>query len=309
MNRQRIELFVSIASDLGRSLLIASAIVVFSFFLIRMVPGDVVDVLGLEGSLTYGQQAVLREDLGLDRGWPAQFADWLGMILGGDFGSSLRFGTPISDLLMTALPATLILGGTALLVGLTVGIALPTLACIYPRSIFVALVEFITIWSITMPTFSIGIISVIVFAVWLDWIPAIGNLVVPALILGADTAGTLAKMLHEDMRDTDRAEFVRTARSKGISRARIVVFHILPNAFTVVVAISGLLMAGALTGAITMEVVFGLSGLGTMTLQAVQGRDYPVVQAVVIWLGLAVVAANLASDMLQRFMDPRLRRT
>jgi peptide/nickel transport system permease protein len=273
-----------------------------------MIPGDIVDVMGIEGSLTYGQQEVMREELGLNRGWLGQFVAWSGMILGGDFGRSLRFGTPIADLLLTALPTTLQLGLAALLIGLCVGIALPVLACIWPNRLTIGAVEFITIWSITMPTFSVGIVCVIVFAVWLGWIPALGNFFVPALILGADTAGTLAKMLYEDMRDTDRADFVRTARSKGLGRARIVLRHILPNAITVVVAISGLLLAGALTGAITMEVVFGLPGLGTLTLQAIQGRDYPVVQAVVIWLGFAVVLANLASDTAQRLLDPRLRR-
>jgi len=297
-----------IGADILRSLVIAAGIVVFSFFLIRMIPGDIVDVMGIEGTLTYGQQDAMRESLGLDRGWWDQFAAWLGMVAGGDFGDSLRYGTPILDLLTVALVPTLTLGVSALVIGLTLGIGLPVLACVFPRSIFVVLVQFITLWSIVVPTFSIGILSVIVFAVWLGWIPAIGNMVVPAIILGMDTAGTLAKMLHEDMVDTDRAAFVRTARAKGLPRWRVVFRHVLPNAFTVVVALFGLLLAGALTGAITMEVVFGLPGLGTLTLQAIQGRDYPVVQAVVIWLGLTVVIANLLSDLVQRALDPRISR-
>jgi len=250
----------------------------------------------------------MRESLGLDRGWWTQFTAWLGMVLGGDFGDSLRYGTPILNLLRVAMAPTLILGASALAIGLTLGIGLPVLACVFPKSIFVALVQFITLWSIVVPTFSIGILSVIVFAVWLDWIPAIGNIIVPAIILGMDTAGTLAKVLHEDMVDTERAAFVRTARAKGLSRWRIVLRHILPNALTVVVALFGILLAGALTGAITTEVVFGLPGLGTLTLQAIQGRDYPVVQAVVIWLGLTVVVANLISDLVQRALDPRIGR-
>ncbi len=297
-----------IGADILRSLVIAAGIVVFSFFLIRMIPGDIVDVMGIEGTLTYGQQDAMRESLGLDQSWIAQFWAWLGMVLSGDFGSSLRYGTPILDLLKVALVPTLTLGASALAIGMTLGIGLPVLACIFPRSPFVGLVQFITLWSIVVPTFSIGILSVIVFAVWLGWIPALGNMVVPAIILGMDTAGTLAKMLHEDMVDTDRAAFVRTARAKGLPRWQIVLRHILPNAFTVVVALFGILLAGALTGAITMEVVFGLPGLGTLTLQAIQGRDYPVVQAVVIWLGLTVVIANLLSDLAQRALDPRIGR-
>jgi peptide/nickel transport system permease protein len=308
MNGRLVRTLLPIGADVFRSLVIAVGIVVFSFFLIRMIPGDIVDVMGIEGTLTYGQQDAMRESLGLDRGWWTQFTAWLGMVLGGDFGDSLRYGTPILNLLRVAMAPTLILGASALAIGLTLGIGLPVLACVFPKSIFVALVQFITLWSIVVPTFSIGILSVIVFAVWLDWIPAIGNIIVPAIILGMDTAGTLAKILHEDMVDTERAAFVRTARAKGLSRWRIVLRHILPNALTVVVALFGILLAGALTGAITTEVVFGLPGLGTLTLQAIQGRDYPVVQAVVIWLGLTVVVANLISDLVQRALDPRIGR-
>lgn len=308
MNDRLVQTLVPIGADIFRSLMVAAGIVVFSFFLIRMIPGDIVDVMGIEGTLTYGQQDAMRESLGLDVGWWQQFTAWLGMVAGGDFGASLRYGTPILDLLRVAMAPTLILGASALAIGLTLGIGLPVLACVFPRSIFVGLVQAITLWSIVVPTFSIGILSVIVFAVWLGWIPAIGNIMVPAIILGMDTAGTLAKMLHEDMVDTERAAFVRTARAKGLSRWRIVLRHILPNALTVVVALFGILLAGALTGAITMEVVFGLPGLGTLTLQAIQGRDYPVVQAVVIWLGLTVVIANLISDLVQRALDPRIGR-
>jgi len=308
MNGRLVRTLLPIGADVFRSLVIAVGIVVFSFFLIRMIPGDIVDVMGIEGTLTYGQQDAMRESLGLDRGWWTQFTAWLGMVLGGDFGDSLRYGTPILNLLRVAMAPTLILGASALAIGLTLGIGLPVLACVFPKSIFVALVQFITLWSIVVPTFSIGILSVIVFAVWLDWIPAIGNIIVPAIILGMDTAGTLAKILHEDMVDTERAAFVRTARAKGLSRWRIVLRHILPNALTVVVALFGILLAGALTGAITTEVVFGLPGLGTLTLQAIQGRDYPVVQAAVIWLGLTVVVANLISDLVQRALDPRIGR-
>lgn len=307
MNQHRTRLLIGIGISILHSAAVAAGIVIFTFFVLRMIPGDVVDVRGIEGALTYSQQTAMREELGLNKDWITQFYEWLGMIVSGNLGVSSRFATPISDLLINVLPSTLFLGSMALAIGLTFGIGIPTLACLYPRSIFVALVEFVTIWSITIPTFSIGIVSVIVFAVWLHWIPAIGNYVVPALILGLDITGTLAKMLHEDMKDIEAADYVRMARSKGLSRLRIVLRHILPNALTVVISLAGLLLGGIFTGAITMEVVFGLPGLGTMTLQAIQGRDYPVIQAVIIWLGFAIIFANLVTDIVQRIFDPRLR--
>ncbi len=307
MSPHHFRLAANIGLDLLRALGVAVGIVVFTFFVIRMIPGDVVDVRGIEGSLTYSQQSAMREELGLNKPWLTQFLDWSGMILTGDLGQSARFARPIADLLGAVLPSTLLLGATALAIGIVVGVTVSVLAVLFPRSIFVPVVDFITIWSITVPTFSIGIMSLIVFAVWLGWIPAIGNFLVPALILGLDTAGSIAKALHEDMREVQTSEFVRAARARGVSHARIVLRHILPNALTVTIAIIGLMLAGVFTGAITMEVVFGLPGLGTLTLQAIKGRDYAVVQAIIIWLGVTVIFANFVADTIRKLINPRLR--
>ncbi len=308
MSPHHYRLAASIGVDLLRAMAVAFGIIVFTFFIIRMIPGDVVDVRGIEGSLTYSQQSLMREELGLNKPWLTQFFEWCTMILSGDLGQSARFARPIADLLGAVLPSTLLLGATALGIGVVLGVTVCVLAALFPRSIFVPVVDFITIWSITVPTFSIGIVSLIVFAVWLDWIPAIGNFTVPALILGLDTAGSIAKALHEDMRETETAEFIRAARARGVSHAGIVLRHILPNAITVTIAIIGLMLAGVFTGAITMEVVFGLPGLGTLTLQAIRGRDYAVVQAIIIWLGVAVIFANFVADTLGKLINPRLRK-
>lgn len=307
MSPHHFRLAANIGLDLLRAVGVAVGIVVFTFFIIRMIPGDVVDVRGIEGSLTYSQQSAMREELGLNKPWLTQFLDWSGMILSGDLGQSARFARPIADLLGAVLPSTLLLGATALAIGIVVGVTVSVLAVLFPRSIFVPVVDFITIWSITVPTFSIGIMSLIVFAVWLGWIPAIGNFLVPALILGLDTAGSIAKALHEDMREVQASEFVRAARARGVSHASIVLRHILPNALTVTIAIIGLMLAGVFTGAITMEVVFGLPGLGTLTLQAIKGRDYAVVQAIIIWLGVTVIFANFVADTIRKLINPRLR--
>jgi len=307
MNPQNFRLAASIGVDLLRAMAVVVGIVVFTFFLIRMIPGDVVDVRGIEGALTYSQQSAMREELGLNKPWLTQFGEWSMMILSGDLGQSARFARPIADLLGAVLPSTLLLGATALIIGVVVGITVSVLAVLFPRSIFVRIVDLITIWSIAVPTFSIGIVSLIVFAVWLDWIPAIGNFLVPAIILGMDAAGSITKALYEDMREAETAEFVRAAQARGLSRTAIVLRHILPNAFTVTIAIIGLMLAGVFTGAITMEVVFGLPGLGTLTLQAIRGRDYAVVQAIIIWLGVAVIFANFVADVIRKLINPRLR--
>ncbi len=291
-----------------RQLLLLAAITVAVFALMRVVPGDVVDAMAMEGSLDEDAVAALRADLGLDAGVLEQLRIWVVRALGGDLGLSLRFDRPVAELILAALPTTLALGAMALAVGLAIGIALPTAAVLWPRSVFPALVEGVNLWSIALPTFCVGLAGILVFSVWLGWLPVIGQMLLPVLILGIDNAGQIAKPLHEDLKEAATAAHIRTARAKGLSPARIVLRHLLPNAMTTVVALGGMMLAGLVGGALTMEVLFGLPGLGTLAYQAVSGRDYPVIQAVVMVFATGVVAMNLVADQAQRLLDPRLRR-
>lgn len=290
-----------------RLLVVAIGIAVIVFFLIRAIPGDVVDVLAIQGDLTYEQQVAIRAELGLHTTWIEQFWLWCRMALAGDLGQSARFGRPVTEMIGIALGPTLQLAGASFAIGLSLSIGVAVLAAVWPRSVFAWLVDAINIWAIAMPTFSVGIAAVIVFALWLGWMPAIGTMIAPAIILGIDTAGTLVKMLHEDLKEMDSALWVRTARAKGVGRLRIVLVHLLPNAASVVLAMTGIVLAGLVGGAITMEVVFGLPGIGTLTMQAMKGRDYPLIQAIILLLALGVVLANFVTDLLQRLIDPRLR--
>ena len=297
-----------LAMELLRLLGVAVGITVIVFFLIRFIPGDVVDVMAISADLTYQQQSTIRAELGLDVSWPEQFLLWCRMALAGDLGTSLRFGRPVTEMIAIALSPTLRLAGASFAIGIGLGVGLALLAALLPRSPFVWLVDAINIWSIAMPTFSVGLAVVIVFALWLGWMPAVGTLLAPAIILGVDTAGTLVKMLHEDIRELESALWVRTAKAKGLSRLRIVLAHLLPNAASVLLAMTGIVLAGLVGGAITMEVVFGLPGIGTLTMQAMKGRDYPLIQAIILMLALGVVVANFLTDLLQRLIDPRVSR-
>lgn len=297
-----------LAMELLRLLGVAVGITVIVFFLIRFIPGDVVDVMAISADLTYQQQSAIRAELGLDVSWPEQFLLWCRMALAGDLGTSLRFGRPVTEMIAIALGPTLRLAGASFAIGIGLGVGLALLAALLPRSPFIWLVDAVNIWSIAMPTFSVGLAAVIVFALWLGWMPAVGTLLAPAIILGVDTAGTLVKMLHEDIRELESALWVRTAKAKGLSRLRIVLAHLLPNAASVLLAMTGIVLAGLVGGAITMEVVFGLPGIGTLTMQAMKGRDYPLIQAIILMLALGVVVANFLTDLLQRLIDPRVSR-
>lgn len=299
---------LSAGLGLLRQALLLVCIATAVFVLIRIVPGDVVDAMALEGNLDDEAIAALRAELGLDAGALTQFRIWASHALVGDFGNSLRFDRPAAELILAAVPTTIGLAALALAAGLALGIGLATAAVLWPSSPLPALVERLNLWSIALPTFCVGLAAILVFSVWLGWLPVIGQWLSPVLILALDIAGQVVKPLHEDLKEAATASHIRTARAKGLSPARVVLRHLLPNALTTVVALSGLILAGMIGGALTMEVLFGLPGLGTLAFQAISGRDYPVIQAVVLVFASGVVVVNGLADLAQRALDPRLRR-
>jgi peptide/nickel transport system permease protein len=200
------------------------------------------------------------------------------------------------------------LAGLSLSFGLAIGISVAAAATIWPRSLFEWLVNCINIWSIAFPTFSVGVAGILIFVIWLGWTSHMGNILLPSLILGIDVAGQIVKPLHEDLKESMESNFIRTARAKGLSPMRIVLYHALPNSMTVALALGGIILAGLVNGSITMEVLFGLPGMSSLALSSIQGRDYTVVQAVILYLALTVVVANFITDIFQRLLDPRLRR-
>lgn len=295
--------FVFVLRQLG----LVAAIVIAVFLLVRVIPGDVVDVLALQGDLDDAQQEDMRRALGLDAGWPVQLWIWLGAALRGDLGVSLRFGQPVAEMVMVAIPQTLWFALTSLGCGIALGLSLAIAAVIWPRSLAASLVELLNLWSIAVPTFCVGLAAILIFAIWLGWMPVLGAAIAPVVILALDNAGQLVKPLYEDLRESSSSAHVRTALAKGLPRWRIVVFHMLPGALSVAIAMSGIILAGMVGGTLTMEALFGLPGIGRLALDSVRGRDYPLIQAVILVIALGIVAANLLADLAQRLVDPRLR--
>jgi peptide/nickel transport system permease protein len=290
-----------------RQVALIAAIVIAVFLLVRVIPGDVVDVLALQGDLDDDQQAEMRRALGLDAGWPVQLWIWLRSAMQGDLGVSLRFGQPVAEMVMVAIPQTLWFALASLGCGLALGLSLAIAAVIWPRSLAASLVELLNLWSIAVPTFCVGLAAILIFAIWLRWMPVLGAAVAPIAILAIDNAGQLVKPLYEDLRESSSSTHVRTALAKGLPRWRIVVFHMLPGALSVAIAMSGIILAGMIGGTLTMEALFGLPGIGRLALDSVRGRDYPLIQAVILVIALGIVAANLLADLAQRLLDPRLR--
>jgi peptide/nickel transport system permease protein len=295
----------SVAGRVGRMLLQALGIIVFVFVAVRVVPGDAVDVLAVQGDLTEAQEAAKRRELGLDRPLLVQFVDWAGSAIEGDFGQSMRFGRPVADMLLAALPTTLTFSALSFAVGLALSFGLAIAAALWPGRLTEGAVELVNVWSIALPTFCVGVIGILIFSIWLGWLPVIGGLVLPVLIIGIDNAGQIVKTLAEELREAATAAHVRTARAKGLSPLRVVVLHLLPTAVPVALALAGLVLAGLISGTITMEVLFGLPGLGSLIVNAIHGRDYPVIQAAMVVVALSLVVINAAADILLRLVDPR----
>lgn len=279
---------------------------VIVFFLLRVAPGDIVDQVASEGGFSTSMMEEMRRELGLDRPVWEQLLQWLAHVLQGDFGMSLRFQQPISDMLAGAVMPTVSLAIPAFAIGLFLGVSLAVGAAAWPRSGLRAIVETINVWSIAVPTFCVGFVGILVFVLWLRWTPLSGNIWLPALVTGIDIAGQFAKPLLEDLDEQLSSPYVRTAVAKGLSRLVIICRHVLPNAVSTLLALSGLVMGGLAGGTLTMEVLFGHAGLGKLALDSVLARDYPVTQAAVVVIAAAVILINVAMTSLARFVDPRV---
>jgi peptide/nickel transport system permease protein len=289
-----------------RGLVQALGIVALTFFLCRVMPGDVVDVLGLEGGLTDEQKAEVRRELGLDKPIVLQFLDWIAKAAAGDLGTSIRFDRPVSDMIGQALPVTMRFAGLSFAFGLSLAVALAIIATATRSRAAERAVDILNVWSIAIPTFCAGFAAILVFSIWLGWLPVIGALLMPVIITGLDNAGQIVKPLREELKEAVSLPHVRTARAKGLPPWRIAVAHVLPAAASILLALSSLALAGLVAGSLTMEVLFGLPGIGSLTLNAIHGRDYPVILAAVTLIAVALVVINTVVDALHRLLDPRV---
>jgi peptide/nickel transport system permease protein len=298
----------SLATFLLRQLVKILCISFAIFLLVRAVPGDITDMYAARGDYDEKSLSQLREHLGLNKSLPAQFGNWAQHAAHGDLGESMRFGAPVGEMLTGALPTSLMLAGASLAFGLTLGLSLAVLGLAFPHSRIGPCIEALNIWSIAVPTFCTGILGILLFSVGLKWLPIRGQMLLPILIVGIDVAGQIVKPLYEELKETSNAAFVRTARAKGLSRWRIAWRHILPNSLAVIVALSGVILGGLIGGTLTVEALFSLPGVGSLTLEAIRGRDYPVIQAAVMALAFFVVLVNVLTAALHHFVDPRLAR-
>jgi peptide/nickel transport system permease protein len=282
--------------------------VVFAF--LHLLPGDPVEVMLGEWAAP-ADVAALRRELDLDRPLAAQYAHFVGRALQADLGSSLAFHRPVVAVIAERYPATLELAAAAL--GLAILIALPLgiVAAAWPGSAVDRLARIASLAGVCLPTLWLGPLLMLVFSIELGWLPVSGrgsvaHLVLPSVTLALGMAGILVRLTRTTLLRALAEDYIRTARAKGASRWRTIGIHALRNALGPVVAVLGLQAGALLAGTIITETVFAWPGLGRLVVQAIQARDYPLVQGCALVLGLSYVVVNTATDLAARALDPRL---
>ena len=302
--------------QLAPVLLLASTAI---WAMIYAVPGGPIGAIAGDNA-SPEQIAAATAQFGLDRPVLVQYADWLWNAIRGDFGISIRGRAPVLQLIGERLPATLQLAVAATIVSLVIGIPVAIASALRPGSWLDRVLSGWSALALGVPTFWLGILLILVFAVELRWLPsasayvpiwenpigALRNLALPALTLGIYVSGILARFLRASLVSELRADYVRTARSKGLPERQIVGVHILRNALLPFITIVGLMMANFIGGAVVTEAVFTYPGLGRLLIQAISTRDYPLIQGCILVILVAYMLINLAVDLLYAWIDPRI---
>jgi len=288
--------------------LLGLAIVVF--FLVRL-SGDP-SALMLPLDATEQDQAVMRTYLGLDKPLPVQFVEFLGRAVTGDFGVSIRHRLPAMAMVLERMPATLQLAAVAFVIALVIAVPLGILSALYPNSWLDRLSVVLALFGQAIPTFLLGIILILIFAVQLRVLPSSGRggieyLIMPALTLGPYSAAAINRLLRSGLREVMNEDYIRTARAKGFSRSYALTHHALKNAAIPVITVMGLQIGTLMSGSVVTETVFAYPGAGLLLVQALGNRDFPIIQAFVIVIGVIVLCLNLAVDLLYAVIDPRIR--
>lgn len=298
-------------SRLFSALLVIVGVVCLVFLLIHLIPGDPVDVMLGESARPADREA-LRSSLGLDQPMGVQLADYLGGVLRLDLGTSLHSDQPVSQLMAKRIPATLQLALAALLCALLLALPLGMLAAVRRGSAWDWGAMGFSTLGVSLPNFWLGPLLILCFSLWLGWTPVSGressaSLILPALTLGTGFAAILARMIRSSLLEVLGEDFVRTARAKGLAQGQVLWRHAMRNAWLPVLTLIGMQLGGLLGGAVVTEVVFDWPGIGTLMIDAIQRRDYPVVQGCVLFVSLTYVLVNTLTDMLYGVVDPRIR--
>jgi len=289
-------------------------VTVFVFAMVWLAPGDPLLALVGESAQGIDPQALeaLRRAYGLDRPLPLQYLEYVGNLLRGDLGQSIRSGQPVTFEILERFPATLLLAGSGMAIAVLIGLTLGVLAAVYRRTWIDYVAVVVALAGVSIPVFWSGLVLMQVFALRLEMLPASGygtfrHLILPASAIGFASAAFIARLTRASMIETLRQDYVRTAQAKGLSRARVDLKHALRNALLPTVTVMGLQFGSLLGGAVLTETVFAWPGVGRLIVDAIQTRDLPLVQGAVLFVATLFILVNLTVDISYALLNPRIR--
>jgi len=286
-------------------------VITLVFFLVHMIPGDPVDAI-LGETAQAADKNSLRRELKLDLPVSEQYIMYIAGIFHGDLGESIAFNRPVTDVVLERLPATILLGFSAIVFAVVLAVPTGVLAAVYKDRALDRASLFVSLLGISIPNFWLGPLLIILFAVQWNLLPVSGygsfeNLILPGFTLGSGLAAILVRMTRTAVLDSVKEDYVRTARAKGLSGTAVILKHAFRNSLIPIITVIGLQVGALLAGSIITETIFSWPGIGTLTVQGIRNRDYPLVQGCVLVIALFYVFTNLITDVSYSYADPRVR--
>ena len=295
------------------TIVLAVVLVAVVFLMLRtIVPGDPIQTLAGDFASPETVEA-LRHRQGLDQPIYMQFFIFVRNALQGDLGNSIFTGLPVTDRVIDAYPVTIRLTIYSFLFSMLLGLLVGVITSYFHDTWLDNIMRVLSVTFASMPTFWLGLMLILMFAVWLNLLPVQGNmlsiegLILPAVTLGLGSAATLARLVRSSMLEVLNAEYIRTARAKGVREYPVVMRHAIRNAMVPIITIAGFQIGGLLGGAVVTENIFGLAGMGTLIINAINNRDYPVIQGTILFTAFTYLGVNVIVDVLYAYVDPRIR--
>ena len=316
-------MFAYIVRRILQAIAVVFVISIVVFILVRCLPGDPIEMYVSQAGLTEITPEMIEEirhDKGLDRPWIVQYVDWLGQMLRGDFGVSIMRNFNIADEMQNRVTVTLLIGITAFLIGLVVGPLLGIISAIRKGKFVDNLVTVLANIGVTAPTFWIAILLIYVFSLHLNWLPLYGytlpwedfgacvkQSIMPVFVTALGPIATTARQTRSSVLEVLNEDYIRTAWAKGLNEKRVVFKHVLKNSLMPVVTLQGTMLRMVVGGSVVVETLFVIPGMGSMMVDAMLSRDYPVIQAVTVVMTIIVVLSSLIVDLLYAWIDPRIQ--
>lgn len=285
-------------------------LIILVFFLARLTgnPADLYLPIDTPAEV----RAAFSRNHGFDDPLLVQFANFLGDLIRFDFGQSLRLERPVLTLVLAAFPTTLLLAAGAMTLALTIAIVAGATAACKPNGVLDRFVNIISLWGASLPNFWVALVSVLVFSVWLRWLPTSGpggftHWILPVVVLAVRPCGLIAQVVRGSMISSLSSAYVKTARAKGVRESVVIFVHALRNAMLPVITVAGDQATGMINGAVVVEVIFGLPGIGKLMMESIQYRDFAMIQGGVIVTALAIFFLNISIDLAYARLDPRIK--